>query len=1771
MEDRNMQERLRKSLAVIKKLQAELKSKRSEEKVSIIGAAFRMPGVGEDEESLWEGLINKFNAVTRFPNDRLELLGLNEDEVKDVKGGFISSIDQFDPGFFNIGLEEAKAMDPQHRMMLELVWRVFEDANYNIDDFRGKRVGVFIALSNNDYSFQRLRTEQSKSPYDFTGNILAPAAGRISYTFDFRGPAVVIDTACSTALVAMDQAYNSLLEGKCDLAIVGGVNLILDLRVNEVLHQIEALSPDGYCKPLDASANGYTRSEGGAAFLLKRESDLDADKDHPVCEILGSATNHDGKSNGFTAPNGKAQEAVIKEAIRNAGIRTTDIDIIELHGTGTKLGDPIEIEALQNVLFQEQRDNKLLVGSVKSNIGHLECAAGFAGLIKLILSFKHKTFPPTAHIKELNPLINWHNKLDVPTQEVSLEHHKQIIAGISSFGISGTNAHLILGSSAKHQAPAQEDEMQTLLLSAPSQEKLKALIEDYKSYLSHTVFTWEEVCAAAALGRKHWSFRATIEARNNCEALQNINSGSLSFSDNHKKLAKPEQNSSGVHPNSLKIRYLNGEELDYTQLFRPLKRKVKIPGLTFLKRGCWVYKNEVFNNAIRITKNLTHPFLKSYFTIPGDEMGHHFTGKIDLQEHPWLHGHQLFGQVVFPGSGIQELAMFAAKELLETGTPVKELKIISPLYLSGTINLWLQLKKIKEGNYEGSVYSRMEEGDWVLNSTFQLINTPIQEPTSFTFSVGNTLSITKFYASCKSIGIQYDDTFAKLEKVIVQGNKLYGFLGEFPEHGNFLISPDILDNCFQVLGVWLLDQFGPQAFVPAQIGISFIYRKPKSKVKVVVELPEHRGQNSIAVSIRVYDGQGLCALFEDFTVVKVDENSIIKPHYFSELPLHTLSWIRDELPVTSTSSLSLPSFNFKFEDKKLLNRSRNTLQALEVLALDFVADIFIRLGFQEWQGQQVLKSDLIRKLKISSKHEKLFGRLLEMGLEAQWFQKKGRFYEIQTLPDVMVDHSIQKFQDSFPHASMELEVVKSCAQNIPAILLGEKDALEVLFPGGSTKLISEFYDSDPFRIMYNICLESFKEWLNFNSSARTFRILEIGAGTGSTSKHLLPLLTDYDVQYDYTDISPLFLSDAREKFKEYAFVNYKTLNIEEPPQEQGYELNSYDLIIASNVLHATKDLNNTFEKVLNLMKPGGALFMLEGIKAMKWIDLIFGLTSGWWLFEDRHLRKSHATLNINDWRHFLSNSGFDHIQFLEPSYKEVSSSGQAVIWAQKIVVQDVKRASVQWVSNESISKGLSDLKEDAFAIAIESNQEALVDVDAHVDVLVQLIDKLKYLDQLDPQNKNLFLFYTIKNSQQIIGFWRVLQNEWLEWNINLVITDDLDDAIVQNEIAHAQKGECSKYKDGQRKILRLVTERLNLGTPLDFNNKKVIITGASGGLARILIKWLLEKGVRKILGVSRSIRSDLIKDIRVTYEKSDVLDWRTDEDLEDYFAIFHLAGSISNQMVLNQDKNTLSSVLKPKIEGAMKMRDIALQNQIPHVFHFSSSAAWLGTSGQSNHAYANYHMTGINKIEQLNEISILWGAWNGAGAIKNYQAESWVHRIGMKTINPEEGLKTLDKILASSHEEIGVFEIDWGKYQTVMQRTPFIQDLVNGQLQSQTHTSEVSPASFTSIEEVIDWLELQLSLTLGYQQKQVFDTDSGFFDLGLDSLTALDFKKNIEREAAVNLPSTLVFKYPTINQLAIFLYAEKQALSSDKQSHSKHESGAVEFIDEEFNSMMDEI
>lgn len=1771
MEDRNMQERLRMSLAVIKKLQAELKSKRSEEKVSIIGSAFRMPGVGEDEGALWEGLISKFNAVSRFPNDRLELLGLNEDEVKEVKGGFISSIDQFDPGFFNIGLEEAKAMDPQHRMMLELVWRAFEDANYNIDHFKGKRVGVFIALSNNDYSFQRFRTQQPKSPYDFTGNILAPAAGRISYTFDFRGPSVVIDTACSSALVAMDQAYNSLLEGKCDLAIVGGVNLILDLRVNEVLQHIEALSPDGYCKPLDASANGYTRSEGGAAFLLKRESDLDPDKDHPVCEILGSATNHDGKSNGFTAPNGKAQEAVIKEAIRNAGIQPTDIDIIELHGTGTKLGDPIEIEALQNVLFKEQRDNKLLVGSVKSNIGHLECAAGFAGLIKLLLSFKHKTFPPTAHIKELNPLINWHHKLGVPTQALPLEHDKQTIAGISSFGISGTNAHLILGSAAKHQAPAQEDKKQTLLLSAPSQEKLESLIEAYKSYLTQTVFAWEEVCAAAALGRKHWSFRATIEARNISEALQKIDSGRLSFSVNFKELAKLEHNSSGRLPNSWKNRYLKGEELDYTQIFKPLKRKVKIPGLTFLKRRCWVYKKEVFNQAIRITKKLTHPFLKSYFTIPGDEIGHHFTGKIDLEEHQWLNGHQLFGQVVFPGSGIQELAMFAAKELVGTSISVKDLKIISPLYLSGSINLWLELKKVKEGDYEGNLFSRMEEGDWVLNSTFQLFNISVQEPTSFTFSGGNTLSIAKFYASCKSIGIQYQDTFAKLEKVVAQGQNLYGFLGDLPDHGNFLISPDILDNCFQVLGVWLLDQYGPQAFVPAQIGFSFIYRKPKGKVKVIVKLPEQKGQNSTTVSIRVYDGQGLCALFEDFTVVKIDENSIRKPDAFSEHPLHTISWIHDELPVSSTSRLSLPSFSFKFEDEKLLNRSRDTLKALEMLSLDFVADIFIRLGFQEWQGQQLLKSELIRKLKISSKHEKLFGRLLEIGIEAQWFQKTGLFYDIQTLPNVRVDYSIQKFQDSFPHASMELEVVKRCAQNIPEILLGKKDPLEVLFPGGSTKLISDFYDSDPFRIMYNICHGSFKEWLNFNSSTRTFRILEIGAGTGSTSKHLLPLLTDYDVQYDYTDISPLFLSDAREKFKEYSFINYKSLNIEKPVREQGYELNSYDLIIASNVLHATKDLKNTFEKVLNLMKPGGALFMLEGIKAMKWIDLIFGLTSGWWLFEDRHLRKSHATLNIDSWRRFLSNSGLDHIQFLEPKYKEISSSGQSVIWAQKKEVQNVKGPSVQWVSNESISKGFSDLKEDAFAIAIESNQGSLVDVDAHIDVLVQLINKLKYLDQLDPQNKNLFLFYTIKDSQQIIGFWRVLQNEWLDWNINLVIADDLNDAIVQNEIAHAQKGDGSKYKDGQRTVLRLLPKKLNLGVPLDFSSKKVIITGASGGLAQILIKWLLEKGVSKILGVSRSIRANLIEDNRVTYEKSDVLDWRTDEDLDGYFAIFHLAGSISNHMVLNQDKNTLSIVLKPKIEGAMKMRELALNNQIPHLLYFASSAAWLGTSGQSNHAYANYHMTGMSKKGQLNEISILWGAWNGAGAIKTYKAESWVQRIGMRPINPEEGLKTLDKILASSHEEIGVFEIDWGKYQTVMQRTPFIQELISGHILSQTDTSRVSSISFKSIEEVIDWLELQLSLALGYQQKQVFDTDSGFFDLGLDSLTALDFKKKIEREAAVNLPSTLVFKYPTINQLAIFLFAEKQALSSDKQSHSKNESGAAEFIDEEFNRMMDEI
>lgn len=421
--------------------------------IAIVGLATRFPGDMNSADEMWAALLEGRDASSDLPEGRWsEFLGeprIAERVAKaHTRGGYLSDIKGFDAEFFALSKMEADNLDPQQRMALELTWEALEHARIPASSLRGGDVGVYVGSSNNDYMFLAVADPTTAHPYAITGTTSSIIANRVSYFFDFRGPSESIDTACSSSLVAAHQGVRALRSGEIDMAIVGGVNAMVTPIVTIGFDEVGGvLAPDGRCKSFSSDANGYARSEGGGMLVLKRVADARRDGDEIIAVIAGSAVNHDGRSNGMLAPNPDAQAAVLRKAYKDAGINPRDVDYIEAHGTGTILGDPIEADALGRVVGLGRPDDKpALLGAVKSNVGHLESAAGAASLAKMALSLQHDKLPPSINYAGPNPYIDFdkeHLKVnDTVTDWPRYSGHA--IAGVSGFGFGGANAHLVL-------------------------------------------------------------------------------------------------------------------------------------------------------------------------------------------------------------------------------------------------------------------------------------------------------------------------------------------------------------------------------------------------------------------------------------------------------------------------------------------------------------------------------------------------------------------------------------------------------------------------------------------------------------------------------------------------------------------------------------------------------------------------------------------------------------------------------------------------------------------------------------------------------------------------------------------------------------------------------------------------------------------------------------------------------------------------------------------------------------------------------------------------------------------------------------------------------------------------------------------------------------------------------------------------------------------------------------------------------------------------------
>ncbi|HWL69678.1 MAG TPA: SDR family NAD(P)-dependent oxidoreductase [Geminicoccus sp.] len=643
----SLNERLKESIRAIAALRAKVQQLEAQRPgsergtpIAVTGMACRMPGA-RDLDGFWQNLLDGVDSVGPVPADRWDGAAWHDPDP-DAPGrigyreaAFLDGIDRFDAELFGISPAEAVSMDPQQRLLLEVAWHALEDAGLAPDRLQRRPVGVFLGLNSTDHLLSALADPDAVDPHMLSGAVASVAAGRLAFVLGLTGPALVVDTACSSSLVAAQLAVESLRRGECDIAIVGGAHLLLEPHVPVALSRARMLAPDGRCKPFGEGADGFGQGEGCGVVVLKRLNDAEAAGDRVRAVIQGAAVNQDGRSAGLTAPSGRAQEAVIRAALADAGLEPAAVDAIEAHGTGTGLGDPVEMHALARV-FRE-RDRPLWVGSLKGNVGHLAAGAGIAGLIKAVLMVEHGTVPSSLHCRRLNP----HIELDGADLRVpgSLMPVPLRAVGVSSFGFSGTNAHLVVAPApvARNEPGIPENHRPQLLISAHTPQALQELAAAYRERLAQAPDSFRDLCHSAAAGRARLPWWICV-----------ANPDELAT-------AVPRQ---GGHP----------------EIGPQPGRRVVLP-LTPLQGQAFPARR---SHALPAPAALPGRFIDS------PSADRQLETVLDLARLPWLADHQVAGRIVVPGAVLLTLMAAAAPS---DRPHLADIHFIEPVVLDGPVRL----------------------------------------------------------------------------------------------------------------------------------------------------------------------------------------------------------------------------------------------------------------------------------------------------------------------------------------------------------------------------------------------------------------------------------------------------------------------------------------------------------------------------------------------------------------------------------------------------------------------------------------------------------------------------------------------------------------------------------------------------------------------------------------------------------------------------------------------------------------------------------------------------------------------------------------------------------------------------------------------------------------------------------------------------------------------------------------------------------------------------
>jgi amino acid adenylation domain-containing protein len=870
-----LKEREISSDAVFKKTSVEFDSNQYQwkrEPVAIIGVSGIFPQ-SPDLDTFWDHIVNKRDLITEIPLERWNSSNYYVKRAEKNKishsrwGGFLEDIDKFDAAFFNISPREAEQMDPQQRIFLETVWKAIENAGYKASEFSGTNTGVYVGAVSSDYWDMMLYSCLEADSYTISGNINCVIANRVSYLLNLQGASASIDTACSSSLVAIHRAVTAIQNGYCDMAIAGGVNVILNPFMHIALSTNGMLSVDGRCKTFDSQANGYVRGEGAGVLILKPLNKAIADGDNIHAVIKGSSENHGGRTNSLTAPNPNAQADLLIGAYSEAGVDPSTVAYIEAHGTGTSLGDPIEINGLKMAFEQLRKkwgmssaESYCGLGSVKTNIGHLEAAAGVAGLLKIILAMQTGILPGMIHFKEQNPYIDLEGSpfyIVSETQEWDrlTDSAGTIVprrAGVSSFGFGGSNAHIVLEEycNPRVSSAISYNSTNIFLLSAKSEDRLKAYAVNMLAYLEKILKQSKEdgesinanfvdIMYTSQMGREAMNKRLAIVVSSMEELigkLKQICAGEKEISQvfigatghEAKSIISLLEGSCGEEFLTTVIRqkaykklaqlWVSGVSIDWNLLYgNPKPNRISLPTYPFAKERFWIPKIEnkfLSEREVQMTTAFIHPLLhKNTSNFSEMRFSSTFTG-----QESFLNDHIVMGQRIFPEVAYLEMAreavMQAAGSLTggQTGVQLKNVVWAQPIAVEEReIQVHIELFPEHNGEITYEIYSQSEEGSAevvvhnqgsaaLLSATKEVQYLDIKTlQAEYSDSI---LSSTQIYEAFRKTDIIYGIRSQEIEKVYAGSGQVLARLSLPPSLSNtqdqFVLHPSLVDLAVQV-------------------------------------------------------------------------------------------------------------------------------------------------------------------------------------------------------------------------------------------------------------------------------------------------------------------------------------------------------------------------------------------------------------------------------------------------------------------------------------------------------------------------------------------------------------------------------------------------------------------------------------------------------------------------------------------------------------------------------------------------------------------------------------------------------------------------------------------------------------------------------------------------------------------------------------------------------------------------------------------------------------